>query len=130
MLSIANSRVRILMFVGSFLLISAQLPGSLMTADAHSLHRQRVIRITAKQFEFSPKKISVRKGETVKLRITSKDVVHGFRITPLGIKVAVPVGETVDVLMTPTETGSLVATCSEFCGVGHKKMELTIDVKP
>src|SRR6266496_2407366 len=122
MLLIAKSPFRILSFLTLFLLTSAQLPaGSLMTADAGGAHRLRVIRITARQFEFSPKRISVRKGETVELRITSKDVLHGFRIESLGVKVAVPPGASADVLLTPTEAGKLIANCSEFCGVGHKK---------
>jgi cytochrome c oxidase subunit II len=112
----------------SFFLLASQL--SAAANSSATPHIWRDIHVTAKQFQFSPRQISVKKGETVRLNITSKDVLHGFRIVPLGIKVAVRPGETAEVFLTPTRAGRLVATCSEFCGNGHKKMELTINVKP
>src|SRR5260370_8180102 len=44
------------------------------------------IKVVARQFEFSPKTISVRKGEPVRLVITSEDVDHGFAIDEFKIK--------------------------------------------
>jgi len=37
-----------------------------------------VVEITAKRFAFSPDKITLKKGQTVKLRLHSEDVTHGF----------------------------------------------------
>ena len=90
----------------------------------------RVIHIRAKKFRFSPSQITVKKGETVKLSITSKDVEHGFRIRQLGIDIHLDPGQTTNVLITPMELGHLTADCSVFCGTGHKQMQLTIDVRP
>jgi cytochrome c oxidase subunit 2 len=99
-------------------------------SGAAAVGNPRVIHIKAMMFKFVPSKISVRKGETVKLRITSTDVLHGFRLTPLSIKVPIQRGQVTDVLLTPNETGKLTANCSEFCGPGHKRMELIINVRP
>jgi cytochrome c oxidase subunit 2 len=104
--------------------------GDLGNSGAAAVGNPRVIHIKAMMFKFVPSKISVRKGETVKLRITTTDILHGFRITALGIKVPIQPGKVTDVLLTPNETGKLIANCSEFCGPGHKRMELTINVKP
>ena len=62
----------------------------------------RVIVITAKRFEFSPKEISLKKGETVKLQLKSEDVTHGFFLRPLGIDADIPAGQTAEVTVTPT----------------------------
>ena len=45
----------------------------------------KVIEITAKRFAFSPNEITLKKGETVKLRIVSEDVTHGLYLKPLKI---------------------------------------------
>ena len=45
----------------------------------------RAIVITAKRFEFVPSTITLKKGETVKLVVTSEDVTHGLFIRPLKI---------------------------------------------
>src|ERR1051326_4351455 len=44
-----------------------------------------VVEITAKRFAFIPNRITLKKGETVKLRIHSEDVTHGFFLRPLKI---------------------------------------------
>jgi cytochrome c oxidase subunit 2 len=38
----------------------------------------KTIDITAKRFEFSPNQITLKKEETVKLRLTTADVTHGL----------------------------------------------------
>jgi cytochrome c oxidase subunit II len=90
----------------------------------------RVIHVRAEMFRFSPSQITVKKGETVELSITTKDVKHGLRIRQLGIDIHVEPGQTTNVLITPLELGHLTADCSVFCGTGHKQMQLTINVKP
>lgn len=42
-----------------------------------------VVEITAKRFAFSPDKITLKRGQTVKLRLHSEDVTHGFFLRPL-----------------------------------------------
>jgi cytochrome c oxidase subunit II len=89
----------------------------------------RVIVITAKRFEFSPKEITLKKGETVTLQLKSEDVTHGFFLRPLGIDTDIPAGQTAEVTVTPREVGSYRAICDHFCGAGHGGMKMTIIVE-
>ena len=89
----------------------------------------RVIVITAKRFEFSPKEITLKKGETVKLQLKSEDVTHGFFLRPLRIDTDIPAGQTAEVTVTPQEVGRYRAICDHFCGAGHGGMKMTIVVE-
>jgi len=89
----------------------------------------RVIVITAKRFEFSPKEITLKKGETVKLQLKSEDVTHGFFLRPLGIDTEIPAGQTAEVTVTPQAVGRFRAICDHFCGGGHGAMKMTIIVE-
>ena len=109
----------------------AVVAGLLATASprARAEDGPRVIVITAKRFEFSPKEITLKKGETVKLQLKSEDVTHGFFLRPLGIDKDIPAGETAEVTVTPQEVGRYRAICDHFCGAGHGGMKMTIVVE-
>ena len=89
----------------------------------------RIITITAKRFEFSPKEIILKQGETVKLQLTTEDVTHGFFMKPLGIDEEIVPGKTTEVVVTPKTAGSYTTICDHFCGAGHGGMKMTIIVK-
>jgi mono/diheme cytochrome c family protein len=92
----------------------------------------RVIEITARAPEsggFSSDHIELKAGETVRLRISSPDVVHGLSIPGLGVDVKeiVP-GKPVEVDVTPREPGRFAFACIRWCSVDHWRMRGTIDV--
>lgn len=89
----------------------------------------RVIDITAKRFEFSPATITLKKGEAVKLRVTSEDVTHGLFLRPLKIDADLEPGQTREMTVTPEKTGTFLAICHHFCGAQHGNMKLTIVVE-
>jgi cytochrome c oxidase subunit 2 len=89
----------------------------------------RVIEITAKRFAFTPDRIVLKKGETVTLRLTSQDVVHGFFLRPLKIDAEIEPGKTTEVTVTPQVTGTFTLICDHFCGVGHGNMKMTVVVE-
>lgn len=89
----------------------------------------RTIAITAKRFEFVPATITLKKGETVKLAVTSEDVTHGFFLRPLKIDTDLPPGETQQITVTPQSAGTFTAICHHFCGAGHGNMKLTVVVE-
>jgi cytochrome c oxidase subunit II len=89
----------------------------------------RVIPITAKRFNFSPAQITVKKGETVTLRLTSEDVTHGFYMKPLKIDEVIEPGKPTDVTITPQAAGTFTTICDHFCGSGHGNMHMTIVVE-
>ncbi|HTT17985.1 MAG TPA: cupredoxin domain-containing protein [Candidatus Sulfotelmatobacter sp.] len=88
-----------------------------------------VIEITAKRFAFSPDKITLKKGQTVKLRLHSEDVTHGFFLRPLKLDEEIPAGQTIDVTVTPQTAGTFTTICDHFCGANHGNMNMTIVVE-
>src|SRR5206468_10230958 len=78
----------------------------------------RVVEITAKRFEFSPKEITLEQGETVTLRLTTEDVTHGFFMKSLGIDAVIEPGHPTEINLTPQTTGSFTTICDHFCGEG------------
>ena len=88
----------------------------------------RTIEVTAKRYAFEPAEITIKKGETVELELTSADVPHGVRIRELKIDLRADKGKKADSLFTPQTTGTFVGHCSVFCGSGHGEMTLTIHV--
>jgi len=84
----------------------------------------RVIRIAAERFLFSPSKVRVRKGNVVELVLSSDDTDHGFRIPRANIDVAIPPqgrGE-VRIRFVAAEAGEYIFECSRPCGAGHNLM--------
>ena len=88
-----------------------------------------VIEITAKRFAFSPEKITLKKGQTVRLRLHSEDVTHGFFLRPLKLDEEIPAGQTKEVTVTPQTAGTFTTICDHFCGANHGNMNMTIMVE-
>ncbi len=98
-------------------------------ARAGETSEPRVVAITARRFEFVPKEITLKQGESVTLRLTSEDVTHGFFMKVLGIDAVIEPGQPTDVTITPQTTGSFTTICDHFCGEGHGNMHMTIVVQ-
>ncbi|HKP35790.1 MAG TPA: DUF5777 family beta-barrel protein [Pyrinomonadaceae bacterium] len=80
------------------------------------------IKITARQFQFEPRTITLQKGRTAKLIITSADVAHGFAIDDFNISAKIEAKQTKTIEITPDRTGSFRIHCSVYCGDGHEEM--------
>ncbi|HUO15570.1 MAG TPA: cupredoxin domain-containing protein [Verrucomicrobiae bacterium] len=98
-------------------------------AKVRPADKTAVVNITAKRFAFTPNKITLKKGQAVKLRIHSEDVTHGFFLRPLKLDEEIPAGETVEVVVTPREAGTFMPICDHFCGANHGNMNMTIVVE-
>lgn len=62
-------------------------------------------------------------GRPVQFSVTSLDVLHGFAITELGVRMDANPGEVVALpLVTPDRIGSYQARCIELCGLYHSVM--------
>lgn len=61
-------------------------------------------------------------GETVKLTMTSEDVIHSFYIPAFRVKNDVVPGRYTSVWFTPTQIGTNFLFCAEYCGAEHSKM--------
>jgi cytochrome c oxidase subunit 2 len=88
-----------------------------------------IIDITAKRFAFSLDKITLKKGQTVKLRLHSEDVTHGFFLRPLTLDEEIPAGQTIEVSVTPQAPGTFTTICDHFCGANQGNMNMTILVE-
>jgi cytochrome c oxidase subunit 2 len=59
----------------------------------------------------------------VEFEVTSKDVLHGFAIRALGVRVDANPGETTTTpIVTPDQVGSYTVVCVELCGLYHSYM--------
>jgi cytochrome c oxidase subunit 2 len=99
-------------------------------ADAAEASPPRVIKITAKKFEYSPSEVHIKKGEHVVLELTSLDRKHGFKLPELGIRADVPPGGTARLEVAPEKAGRFPFACDVFCGDGHEDMAGTLIVDP
>lgn len=81
----------------------------------------------AKQFDFTPSKIQVEKGDTVKLTLTSMDVEHGIWIPAFNARVDFQTEKKV-LEFVADKAGEFAFVCSVYCGTGHGTMMGTIEV--
>ncbi len=108
--------------------VGAVMAMALSMSPARGDSAPKTVEITAKRFEFTPNKVTLKKGETVTLHITSQDVTHGLFLRPLKIDTDIPAGKSVDVTVTPAAVGTFTAICHHFCGAGHGNMKMTFEV--
>jgi cytochrome c oxidase subunit 2 len=98
---------------------------------AGSADQTKEFEITVKRFSFSPDRIEVNQGDTVRLNIKSSDSKHGFEIKPYKIKKAIPKGgQPITIEFVATQPGTFEISCSEYCGKGHEEMKATLVVTP
>ncbi|MGE5280416.1 MAG: cupredoxin domain-containing protein [Deltaproteobacteria bacterium] len=88
----------------------------------------RVVEVEAYRYGYSPDPIVVKKGEKVRLRLTTRDVEHGFGIKDLGIDVKVEPGRATQVDFMPKEAGEYPILCTVYCGPGHAHMHAVLRV--
>jgi len=118
---------RVVSATAALLCVSA----SLLLSGTTSVHAEDVpvVEITAKRFTFTPNTITLKKGQTVKLRLHSEDVTHGFFLRALKLDEEIPAGQTTEVTVTPQVAGTFTTICDHFCGANHGNMNMTIVVE-
>ena len=67
-------------------------------------------------------------NKPVVFHITSKDVIHGFWIVQMGIKVDANPGYTTETSATPNRIGIYDLRCAELCGLYHAFMQTKVHV--
>ena len=96
--------------------------------SAQAAPRAKVIKISAKRFDYSPGKLILKKGQRVLLELTSKDVVMGFNLPDFNVRGDMIPGKVTRVEFTPDKTGEFTFLCDIFCGSGHEEMHGRITV--
>ena len=90
---------------------------------------ERVIKVVAKKFDYTPNIIKLKKGEAVMLELTTLDVVMGFNAPDFGVRADIIPGKVAQVRLQPQKTGQFTFFCDIFCGSGHEEMNGTIMVE-
>ena len=106
------------------------LAGILLAASPEAAAQEKVIKVTARKFEFTPAEIKLKLGEPVVLELTSLDRKHGFLVPDLKIEETIEPGKTVRVRIVPDKVGTYDFHCNLFCGSGHEDMTGRIVVTP
>ena len=101
---------------------------ALAFAKSKPTPKQRVIKVIAKKFEFVPREIRVKQGETVLLQFTAPEVPMGFSLPDFGLRADIMPGKVATLRLTPDKTGSFDFLCDVFCGSGHEDMSGTLIV--
>jgi cytochrome c oxidase subunit II len=101
---------------------------SVLVRRAYAVEQTPVIEIKASEFQFSPSKIILKKGEPVILRLSSTDRTHGLLLRALKIDKEIPAGQTIDIAVTPRSVGHYTGICNHYCGTGHGGMKLRLTV--
>jgi len=100
----------------------------LVSASCLGQSPARRIEIHARRFSFTPAEITLEKGETVTLALTSDDVPHSLLIEGLHINGTMTKGHITEVNVTPEAVGDFKGRCGRFCGSGHGSMLFVVHV--
>ena len=120
-----TNRRTLLSMAGALALSSV---AALTFAQSNKKPKERVIKIIAKKFEFVPREIRIKQGETVLLQFTAPEVPMGFSLPDFGLRADIMPGKIATVRLTPDKTGSFEFLCDVFCGSGHEDMSGTLVV--
>ncbi|MHB8647493.1 MAG: cytochrome c oxidase subunit II [Thermomicrobiales bacterium] len=69
-------------------------------------------------------------GRRMLLQLDSADVIHTFWVPQLGRKMDMIPGHTNRLWVEPTQTGTFLGACAEYCGTEHAWMRLRVIVQP
>lgn len=89
----------------------------------------RLIRMSARRYEFSPSPLVVNVGERVRILARSEDVPHSLEIEGYGVDARIDPGRETSIEFTADKAGKFVAHCDIYCGPGHHNMYTTLVVR-
>jgi cytochrome c oxidase subunit II len=118
-----------LKYISLIIIFSATFVFAYHTTQLMASEQERVIKITAKKFEYNPNVIKIKKGVPVVLELTSLDRLHGFNCPGLKIRSDINPGKIARVKFTPVKSGTFPFFCDVFCGGGHEDMNGKIIVE-
>ena len=98
-------------------------------AHSQSQDSERVIKVVAQKFHYTPEEIILKTDEPTRLEFTSLDFIHGFNIPALKLRASLPPGQVTVVHLTVKKAGIYDFLCDNFCGSGHEEMNGRIIVK-
>lgn len=84
--------------------------------------QERIFRVEASQFAYSPSELKVNPGDTVTIQLVSTDVVHGLYVDGYDISIEADPGQTAMLTFTADRPGSYRVRCNVTCGAMHPFM--------
>lgn len=84
--------------------------------------KEKVIKITAKKFNYTPGEVKLKKGVPVILEFRSQDVLMGFNLPDFNVRADIVPGKVTCLRLVPDKTGTFIFLCDVFCGSGHEEM--------
>jgi cytochrome c oxidase subunit 2 len=102
--------------------------GASFVAAEAAAPRAKVIKISAKRFDYSPAHLTLKKGVPVVLELRSRDVLMGFNLPDFNLRADMLPDKVTRVRFVPDKTGRFVFLCDIFCGSGHEQMQGTLTV--
>jgi cytochrome c oxidase subunit II len=84
--------------------------------------KERVIKIVAKRFDYTPGNFTLKKGEPVILELTSADVLMGFNLPEFKLRADIVPDKVTRVRFVPDKSGTFTFLCDIFCGTKHEEM--------
>jgi cytochrome c oxidase subunit 2 len=90
--------------------------------------REKVIKVVAKRFDYSPAHLTLKKGQPVILELSTRDVLMGFNAPDFNLRADILPGQVTRVRFVPDKTGKFIFLCDIFCGTGHEQMQGTLTV--
>jgi cytochrome c oxidase subunit 2 len=97
-------------------------------AAARAEPKEKVIKITANRFAFTPGSITLKKGVPVVFEFRTLDVFMGFNLPDFNVRADIVPEKVARLRLVPDKTGTFIFLCDVFCGGGHEKMngQLTV----
>jgi heme/copper-type cytochrome/quinol oxidase subunit 2 len=99
-----------------------ELPVVVAAAAAAPAEPERVVKVSARKFVFTPAVLELRKGVPVTLELTTDDVFMGFNAPDFAVRADIVPGKTTRIRFTPDKAGTFPFLCDVFCGDGHEAM--------
>jgi cytochrome c oxidase subunit 2 len=122
------NRKRRLLLVGAAAGGVSALGLSTLAAVVVAHPQERIIKVVARKFDFTPGEIHLKKNVPVVLELTTLDVVMGFNAPDFGVRSDIMQGMTSRIRFTPDKVGEFPFYCDIFCGAGHEGMAGVIAV--
>jgi heme/copper-type cytochrome/quinol oxidase subunit 2 len=99
-------------------------------APASAKPTERVYRVEAEDFAFSPAELYANPGDRVTIELVSKDVAHGLAIDGYSVDLSAEPGQPARATFTAEKAGAFTLRCSVACGNLHPFMTGKFNVGP
>ncbi|HEY6073268.1 MAG TPA: cupredoxin domain-containing protein [Anaerolineales bacterium] len=109
------------------------LSGGLLVAFAplpfqEAAPQERIFRVEARQFAYSPSELRVNPGDIMTIQLVSTDVVHGLYVDGYGISVQADPGQTKSLSFVANKPGAFRLRCNVTCGAMHPFMNGRLEI--